>query len=81
MSHLPGVLVLVPRFQLVLSPPLPCTNGGQGLCHLLIVAELLARCGILSMFWVYCVTIMICLRGVRTKTVSLHVCFFFFFLF
>lgn len=78
MSHLPGVLVLVPRFQLVLSPPLPCINGGHGLCHLLVVAELLARCGILSMFWVYCVTIMICLRGVRTKTVSFA--FFFSFL-
>lgn len=48
MSHTPAVLVLVPRFQLVLSPPLPCTKGGQGLYHLLVVAELLARCGILS---------------------------------
>lgn len=80
MSHLPGVLVLVPRFQLVLSPPLPCTNGGQGLCHLLVVAELLARCGILSMFWVYCVTIMICLIEVSGQRLWVFT-FAFFFLF
>lgn len=77
MSHTPGVLVLVPRFQLVPSPPLPCTKGGQGLYHLLVIAELLARCIAKYVLDVLCTYNDLPHRGVRTKTMGLHVSFSF----